>query len=59
MNYLQQHIANFNPSEMAPGQLTTLDAMLLGDIYVKAQSLEKSFDEANLKGSARKIENFR
>ena len=55
MNYLQQYIANFNPSEMAPGQLTTLDAMLLGDVYVKAQSLEKSFNEANLKGLARKM----
>ena len=55
MNYLQQYIANFNPSEMAPGQLTTLDAMLLGDVYVKAQLLEKSFDEANLKGLARRM----
>ena len=35
MNTMQQFIVDFNPAEMAPGQLTTLDAMLLGEIYQK------------------------
>ena len=28
MNTMQQFIVNFNPIEMAPGQLTTLDVLL-------------------------------
>ena len=47
MNHIQQRIVDFDPSEIAPGQLTTLDSMLMGYVHDKATKIEKAFDQAD------------
>ena len=49
MNHIQQRIVGFNPSEMAPGQLTTLDSMLLGYVHDQGKRIDEAYQKADLK----------